>query len=56
MRKQQRAKNTEKLKINQQTLGLKENREGIYVCEGGKEGAYPFYLPNESPIAEKMHL
>ena len=35
-------------------LTTSENSEGIYVCNGRIEGAYPIYLPNESLLLEKI--
>ena len=45
---------SEKFKISEKRLDLQQNSEGIYVCKGRIEGAYPIYLPNESLLSEKI--
>ena len=53
-REQQRVQHSEKFKINEKQLDLKQNSEGIYVCKGRIQGAYPIYLPDESLLSEKI--
>ena len=45
---------SKKFRINEKRLDLQQNNEGIYVCKGRIEGAYPIYLPNESLLSEKI--
>ena len=45
---------SEKFKINEKRLDLQQNCEGIYVCKGRIEVAYPIYLPNESLLSENI--
>ena len=45
---------SEKFKINEKHLDLQQNREGIYICKGRIDGAYPIYLPNESLLLQKI--
>ena len=45
---------SEKFKINEKRLDIQQNSEGIYVCKGRIESAYPIYLPNESLLSEKI--
>ena len=53
-REQQRVQHSEKFKINEERLDLRQNSEGIYVCKGRIEGVYPIYLPNKSLLSEKI--
>ena len=53
-REQQRVQHSEKFKINEKQLDLKQNSEGIYVCKGRIQGAYPISLPDESLLSEKI--
>ena len=45
---------SEKFKINEKRLDLQQNSEGIDVCKGRIESAYPIYLQNQSLLSEKI--
>ena len=51
---QQKVQHSEKFKINEKRLDLQQNSEGIDVCKGRIEGAYPIYLQNQSLLSEKI--
>ena len=55
-REQQRVLHSEKFKITEKRLNLLQNSEGMYVCKGRIEGAYPIYLPNKSLLSEKINF
>ena len=45
---------SKKFRINEKRLDLQQNSEGICVCKGRIEGAYPIYSPKESLLSEKI--
>ena len=39
---------------DKQRLGLEENDEGIFECQGCIQGHYPVYLPDTHPYTVKL--
>ena len=53
-KKRHRYSKCEKFELSQQQLNLKLSEKGSYKCYGRIQGEYPFFLPREFILAEKL--
>ena len=54
LREQQRDENNERFGSDRERLNLQKNEKGNYICKGRIEGDYPVYLPDRSPLTDKV--
>ena len=52
-REQQWFQSTDEFAMDKKKLNLGKDNDGVYVCYGRIQGAYPRYLPSKSPLSEK---